>query len=71
MKDRNPTTPENDAFAMVLSAELKPKALAILRCLYGSEIALLRVVISNCETPTTNISQENGHGILTQLTFLR
>ena len=39
-------------------------ALAILRCLYGSEIVLLGVVIRKCETPTTNISQENGHGIL-------
>ena len=38
------------------------KALAILRCLYSSEMV---VVISKCETPTTNISQENGHpGIL-------
>ena len=40
------------------------KALAILRCSYGSEIVLLGVVISKCETLTTNISQENGHGIL-------
>ena len=40
------------------------KALAILRCLYGSEMVLLGVVIRKCETPTTNISQENGHGIL-------
>ena len=32
------------------------KGLAILRCLYGSEIVLLVVVIGNCETPTTNIS---------------
>ena len=39
-------------------------ALAILRCLYGSEMVLLGVVIRRCETPTTNISQENGHGIL-------
>ena len=38
------------------------KALAILRRLYGSEMVLLGVVISKCETPTTNISQENGHG---------
>ena len=36
------------------------KALAILRCLYGSEMVLLGVVIRKCETPTTNISQENG-----------
>ena len=40
------------------------KALAILRCLYGSEMLLLGVVIRKCEIPTTNISQENGHSIL-------
>ena len=40
------------------------KALAILRCLYGLEMVLLGVVIRKCETPTTNISQENGHGML-------
>ena len=40
------------------------KALAILRCLCGSEMVLLGVVIEKCETPTTNISQENGHGML-------
>ena len=40
------------------------KALVILRCLYGSEMVLLGVVIRKCETSTTNISQENGHGIL-------
>ena len=40
------------------------KALAIRRCLYGSEIVLLDVVIRKCETPTTNNCQENGHGIL-------
>ena len=40
------------------------KALAILRCLYGSEMVLLGAVIWKCETPTTNISQENGQGIL-------
>ena len=40
------------------------KALVILRCLHGSEMVLLGVVIRKCETPTTNISQENGHGIL-------
>ena len=39
------------------------KALAILRYLYGSEMVLLGVVIRKCETPTTDISQENGHGI--------
>ena len=40
------------------------KALAILKCLYGSEVVLLGVVIRKCEAPTTNISQENYHGIL-------
>ena len=40
------------------------KALAILRCLYCSEMVLLGVVIRKCETPTTNISHENGHGIV-------
>ena len=40
------------------------KALANLRCLYCSEMVLLGVVIRKCETPTTNISQENGHCIL-------
>ena len=38
--------------------------LAILRCLYGLEVVLLGVVIGKCETPTINISQENGHGLL-------
>ena len=36
----------------------------LLWCLYGSEMVLLGVVIRKCETPTTNNSQENGHGIL-------
>ena len=40
------------------------KALAILRCLYGSEMVLLGVVIGKCEMPSTNISQENGHAII-------
>ena len=40
------------------------KALAILRCLYSSEMVLLGVVIRKCEIPTTNILLENGHGIL-------
>ena len=38
--------------------------MAILRCLYGSEMVLLGVVIGKCQTPAINISQENGHGIL-------
>ena len=41
------------------------KALAILRCLYGSVMVLLGVVIGKCEMPNTNISQENGHAIIT------
>ena len=40
------------------------KALAILRCLYGSEMVLLGVVIGKCEMPSTDISQENEHAIL-------
>jgi hypothetical protein len=40
------------------------KALAILRCLYGSEMVLLGVVIGKCEMPSTNISQENDHAII-------
>ena len=40
------------------------KALAILRCLYGSVMVLLGVVIGKCEMPNTNISQENGHAII-------
>ena len=32
--------------------------------LYGSEMVLLGVVIRKCKTPTINVSQENGHGIL-------
>jgi hypothetical protein len=40
------------------------KALAILRCLYGSEMVLLGVVVGKCEMPNTDISQENDHAIL-------
>jgi hypothetical protein len=40
------------------------KALAILRCLYGSEMVLLGVVIGKWEMPSNDISQENGHAIL-------
>jgi hypothetical protein len=40
------------------------KALAILKCLYGSEMVLLGVVIGKCEMPGTEISQENDHVIL-------
>ena len=39
------------------------KALAILRCLYSSEM-VLGLIIGKCGTPTTNISHENGHGKL-------
>jgi hypothetical protein len=38
--------------------------LAILKCLYGSEMVLLGVVIGKCEMPSTDISQENDHAIL-------
>ena len=40
------------------------KALAILRCLYGSEMVVLGVVIDKCEMPSTDISHENDHAIL-------
>jgi hypothetical protein len=40
------------------------KALAILRCLYGSEIVLLGVVFGKFKIPSTDISQENDHAIL-------
>jgi hypothetical protein len=40
------------------------KALAILRCLYGSEMVLLGVVIGKCEMTSTNISQGNGYAII-------
>ena len=40
------------------------KALAILRCLYGSEMVVLGVVIGKCQMPSTDISQEKGHAIL-------
>jgi hypothetical protein len=40
------------------------KVLAILRCLYGSEMVLLGVVIGKCEMPSTDISQEYEHAIL-------
>jgi hypothetical protein len=40
------------------------KVLAILRCLYGSEMLLLGVVIGKCEMPSTDISQEKDHAIL-------
>jgi hypothetical protein len=40
------------------------KALAILRCLYGSEMVLLGVVIGKCEMPSTDISQKIDHALL-------
>jgi hypothetical protein len=40
------------------------KTLAILRCLYGSKLVLLGVVIGKCEMPRTDILQENDHAIL-------
>jgi hypothetical protein len=38
--------------------------LAILRCLYGSEVVVLGVVLGKCVMPSTHISQENDHAIL-------
>jgi hypothetical protein len=46
------------------SAIYQIKALAILRCLYCSEMVLLGVVLGKCEMPSTDISQENDHAIL-------
>ena len=40
------------------------KALAILKCLYGSEMVLLGVVIGMCEMPSADISQEIDHVII-------
>jgi hypothetical protein len=40
------------------------KSLAILRCLHGSEMVVLGVVLGICEMPSTDISQENDHAIL-------
>ena len=62
-KRPKPTTPKNDAFAIVLSTKTV-QALAILRCLYGSEMVLLGVVIGKGEMPSTDISQENDYAIL-------
>ena len=64
-KRPKPTTPINDAFVMHGAICRTIKALVnIQRCLYGSEMVLLGVVFRKYETPITNISQENGHGIL-------
>ena len=38
--------------------------MVILRCLCGSEMVLLGVVIGKCEMSSTHISQENEHAIL-------
>ena len=38
--------------------------MAILRCLYGSEIVLLGVVIGKCEMPSSHILQDNEHALL-------
>ena len=38
--------------------------MAILRCLYGSEIVLLGVVIGKCEMPSPHILQDNEHALL-------
>jgi hypothetical protein len=64
-KRPKPTTPKNDAFEYRHSAiDQTIQGLAILRCLYGSEMVLLGVVIGKCEMPSTDISQENDHAIL-------
>ena len=62
-KRPKPTTPNKRRFC---HGAICPtiNTLAILRYLCGSEMVLLGVVIGKCETPTTNISQENGHGML-------
>ena len=62
-KRPKPTTPDKRRFC---HGAICPtiNILAILRYLCGSEMVLLGVVIGKCETPTTNISQENGHGML-------
>ena len=36
---------------------------AILRCLNGSEMLLLGLVISQCEMPLTDVLQKNEHAI--------
>ena len=68
-KRPKPTTPKNDAFAMLLSA--KPLKLGLflsglwaMDLGYGLEMVLLEVVIRKCESPTTNISHENGRDTL-------
>ena len=38
--------------------------MAILRCLYGSEIVLLGVVIGKCEMPSSHSLQDNEHALL-------
>jgi hypothetical protein len=40
------------------------KALAIPRCLYGSEMVFLGVVLGKCEMPSNDISQDNDHAII-------
>ena len=62
-KRPKPTTPDKRRFC---HGAICPtiNALAILRYLCGSEMVLLGVIIWKCETLTTNISQENGHGML-------
>ena len=40
------------------------KALAILRCLYGSVMVFLEVITGKCQMPSTDVSQENDHAIL-------
>ena len=60
------TTPDKRRFSYGAQPYICPtiNTLAILRYLCGSEMVLLGAVIGKCEIPTTNISQENGHGML-------
>ena len=62
-KRPKPTTPKKRRFRHSAIYQTI-QGLAILRCLYGSEMVLLGVVIGKCEMPSTDISQENDHAIL-------
>ena len=59
-----PTRIRDEAFETYHTKKRRFRPLVILRCLYGSALVLLGVFIRKCETSTTNISQEHGHGIL-------
>ena len=64
-KRPKPTTPKNDALPMVLSAEPGHKSFGYSEVLIRLRDVLLGVVIRKCETLTTNISQQNGPGMIT------